>query len=143
MTQSEKADYYKIGVGYEFPVKNYILDSDTVANYLAAVKESHALYLEDGLVPPLALTALAMAALAEGSTFPAGTVHVTQELEFLGVVRVGESISCRSQVSRRIDRAGMRIMTTDIAVFNQKQTRVLAGKVGFVLPAPPAQDPQP
>src|SRR5512143_3221980 len=138
MAQEEKADFYSIGVGYEFPVKNYTLDSETVSNYLAAVKESHALYQRERLVPPLALTALAMSALAEGSSFPGGTVHVTQELEFLGTVKVGETISCRSQVSRRIDLAGMRIMTTDIAVFNQDQVKVLAGKVGFVLPAPPS-----
>jgi hypothetical protein len=136
MTQEHKADYYQIGVGYEFPPKSYTLDSETVTNYLSAVKESNDLYRLEKLVPPLALTAFAMTALGEGSTFPPGTVHVTQELEFLGLVHVGETITCQSRISRRIDRGGLRIMTTDIAISNQKQQKVLSGKVGFILPSP-------
>jgi acyl dehydratase len=136
MTQEPKADYYKIALGYEFPPRTYTLDSQTVSTYLEAVKESHDLYTVEKLVPPLAITAYAMTALAEGSTFPAGTVHVTQELDFVETVRVGETITCRSKISRRLDRGGMRIMTTDIAVYNEEQRKVLGGKVGFVLPSP-------
>jgi hypothetical protein len=136
MTQEQKADYYQIGVGYEFPAKSYTLDSETVAAYLSAVKESNDLYRLEKLVPPMALTAFAMTALGEGSAFPAGTVHVTQELDFLGLVHVGETIICHSRISRRIDRGGLRIMTTDITVSNQQQQLILSGKVGFILPSP-------
>jgi hypothetical protein len=135
MAQEQKADYYQISVGYEFPSRTYTLDSAIVSTYLEAVKESHDLYRVEKLVPPLALAAYAMTALAEGSNFPPGTVHVTQELDFLAAVHVGETINCRSRVSRRIDRGGMRIMTTEINVFNQDQQKVLGGRVGFILPA--------
>jgi acyl dehydratase len=136
MTQQNKADFYTIAVGFEFPSKTYALDSALVMAYLQAVKESHALYSVHNLAPPLAIAAYAMTALAESSTFPAGTVHVTQELDFLKEVQVGETITCRSKVTRRLDRAGMRIMTTEIQVFNREEQKVLAARVGFVLPAP-------
>jgi hypothetical protein len=135
MTQEQIADYYQISVGYEFPSRTYTLDSATVSTYLKAVKESHDLYRVEKLVPPLALAAYAMTALAEGSNFPPGTVHVTQELDFLAAVHIGETITCHSKISRRIDRGGMRIMTTDISVLNRNQEKVLGGKVGFILPA--------
>jgi hypothetical protein len=139
MAQEPKTDYYQINVGYEFPSRTYTLDSAMVSTYLEAVKEAHDLYRVEKLVPPLALAAYAMTALAEGSNFPPGTVHVTQELDFLTAVRVGETIFCRSRVSRRIDRGGMRIMTTEIDVYREQQ-KVLRGKVGFILPAPGASD---
>jgi hypothetical protein len=138
MTQQSKADFYTVAVGFEFPSKTYVLDSALIMAYLKAVKESHVLYSAQNLVPPLAIAAYAMTALAESSTFPAGTVHVTQDLEFLKEVRVGETITCRSKVTRRLDRAGMRIMTTEIQVFDREEQKVLEGRVGFVLPAPGA-----
>ncbi len=138
MTQKSKTDFYTVAVGFEFPSKAYMLDSELIGAYLGAVKESHVLYSEQKLVPPLAIAAYAMTALSESSTFPPGTVHVTQELDFLKEVLVGESITCRSKVTRRLDRAGMRIMTTEIDVFDRNEQKVLAGRVGFVLPAPGA-----
>ncbi len=55
---------------------------------------------------------------------------------FLRVVKIGDTITCRSVVSRKVDRGGLRLMNTDITVTNQNQEQVLTGKVGFVLPEP-------
>jgi acyl dehydratase len=138
MTEKEKAGYYQITVGYEFPPQSYTLDSSIVSTYLEAVKESNDLYRIEGLVPPLAVTAYAMAALSAGISLPSGTVHVSQELEFTGLVHAGDTITCYSKVSRRQDRGGLHIMATDITVVNQKQEKVLSGRVGFILPEPNA-----
>jgi acyl dehydratase len=102
--------------------------------YLEAVNESNDLYRVERLVPPMAVTAFAMAALSQSIAMPAGTIHVTQELDFLGLVRVGDTITCNSTVSRKQDRGGLHIMNVDIEVTNQHQDQILKGRVGFILP---------
>jgi len=134
MVDGEKEGYYQLSLGHEFPSQSYLLDSQTISNYLEAVKESSDLYKSGGLVPPMAVAALAMGALAASITYPPGTVHVSQELAFLNLVRVGDTITCHSKVSRKVDRGGMHLLSTDLTVFNQNQTIVLTGRVGFVLP---------
>jgi hypothetical protein len=134
MTEQKKAGYQELSVGFEFPAQSYKLEAAMVSDYLQAVGETSSLYRDEGLVPPLAITAFAMAALSEGLTMPSGTIHVSQELEFLAPVHVGDTISCMSRVSRKTDRGGLHIMATSIFVVNQRQEKVLAGQVGFVLP---------
>jgi acyl dehydratase len=140
MIDQPRIGYHQLSVGFEFPPQSYKLDTGMVSDYLRAVGETSELYQREGLVPPLAITAFAMAALSEGLTLPSGTIHVTQELEFIATVRVGDTITCASKVSRKVDRAGMHIMSTDINVWNQKQEKVLTGRVGFVLPEPGGAD---
>jgi len=134
MIDRGKEGYYHLTLGHEFPPQSYLLDSQTISNYLDAVKEFSDLFRGEGLVPPMAVAALAMAALSSSITLPPGTVHVSQELDFLGLVRVGDTITCQSKVSRKVDRGGMHLVSTDLTVFNQNKTRVLTGRVGFVLP---------
>jgi acyl dehydratase len=136
MAEQAKTEYYQLFVGFEFPPQSYKLDSSTVSLYLEAVKESSELYWQESLVPPMAVTAFAMASLSESLTMPSGTIHVSQELDFLKLVKVGDTITCYSKVSRKLDRGGLRLMNTDITVLNQNQEKVLTGRVGFVLPEP-------
>jgi acyl dehydratase len=49
------------------------------------------------------------------------------------MVFAGDRITCSSKVSRKVDRGGLRLMSTDITVTNQDGKTVLTGKVGFVL----------
>lgn len=136
----EKAtEYYRLFVGFEFPPQSYKLDASLVADYLQATRETDELFRKEPLVPPMAVTAFAMNALSQAVVMPAGTIHVSQELDFLKAVRIGDTITCYSTVSRKIDRGGLRLMNTDINVVNQNQEKVLSGKVGFVLPQPAAE----
>jgi acyl dehydratase len=134
MTENPKIQFYQLSVGFEFPAKSYTFDPSIVSIYMKAVQESNEAFLSGGLVPPMLVTAYAMAALNESISMPAGTIHVTQELDFLEPVKTGDTITCSSKVSRRQDRGGMHIMATDIAVTNQVQKVVLTGRVGFILP---------
>jgi acyl dehydratase len=131
-------EYYQLYVGFEFPLQSYKLDFSMVSMYLEAVKESSDLYRSESLVPPMAVTAYAMAALSQAVIMPSGTIHVSQELDFLELVKVGDTITCYSKVSRKVERGGLRLMNTDITVLNQNQEKVLTGRVGFVLPEPGA-----
>ena len=136
MAEQPKISYYQLEVGHEFQPKSYTLDGAAVESYLTATHETGDLFLKEGLVPPMAVTAFAMSAQSEGVDFPWGTVHVSQELEFLREARAGDTITCRSKVSRKNYRGGLFIMSTDIEVLNQDQEVILTGKVGFVLPDP-------
>ncbi|HEX7475197.1 MAG TPA: MaoC family dehydratase [Dehalococcoidales bacterium] len=132
-------EYHKLFVGFEFPPQSYKLDAFLVAEYLKATRETNELFQKEPLVPPMAVTAFAMNALSQSVVMPPGTIHVSQELDFLKMVRVGDTITCYSTVSRKVDRGGLRLMNTDINVVNQNQEKVLGGRVGFVLPQPPAE----
>jgi acyl dehydratase len=136
MTEKARIEYHQLSAGFEFPPQSYTLDSAAVSLYLEAVKENNELYSREALVPPMAVTAFAMSSLSGSVTMPDGTIHVSQELDFLKPVRVGDTITCRSRVSRKVDRGGLHLMNTDISVVNQNGEEVLTGRVGFVLPEP-------
>jgi hypothetical protein len=134
MEQQEKSEFSQLTAGYEFSPQSYKLDYSTIFNYLEAVRESDDLYCREGFVPPMAVGAFAMSALSSAMAFPPGTVHVSQEFTFKSLVRVGDTITCLSKVSRNHERGGMHLMATDLTVLNQNQEQVLTGRVGFVLP---------
>jgi acyl dehydratase len=129
-------EYHKLFVGFEFPAQSYRLDAALVTDYLQATGDDDALYQSEPLVPPMAVTAFAMNSLSSAIVMPPGTIHVSQELDFLKTVRIGDTITCYSTVSRKVDRGGLRLMNTDINVVNQNAEKVLSGRVGFVLPQP-------
>jgi acyl dehydratase len=136
MTEQPKIEYYQLTAGFEFPPQSYVLDEAAVALYLEATQDTDILFQQEGLVPPMAVTAFAMSALSQSISMPSGTIHVSQELNFVKLVKVNDTITCLSKVSRKVERGGLRLMNTDITVINQNKETVLTGKVGFVLPEP-------
>ena len=134
MTEPTKLEYFQLSVGFEFPQQSYTLDSALAELYLQATSDNAEFYRAEKLVPPMAATAYAMTSLSQAVALPSGTIHVSQELDFLNTLKIGDTITCCSKVSRKVDRGGLRLMNIDITVTNQKAEVVLTGKVGFVLP---------
>jgi acyl dehydratase len=134
IAMTERPDYYQLSVGFEYPDKSCVLDEKTVSLYVKATEDPNPLFKDGQLVPPMAVAANVMAALGESVSVPAGGIHVSQELQFLNEVKVGDTITCKARISRKVDRGGLHMVNIDIEVFNQTQIRVLAGKVGLVLP---------
>ncbi len=134
MTEPVKIEYSQLTVGFEFPPQGYAMDDGLVSLYLEATSDSGELIRSKKLVPPMAVTAFAMNALSQSVALPSGTIHVTQELDFIKTVTVGDTIVCYSKVSRKVDRGGMHLMNIDLTVTNQGKETVLTGKVGFILP---------
>jgi len=134
MSEPPKLKYFQLTVGFEFPPQSYTLDSAIVDLYLEATRYASELYRVEKLVPPMAVTAYAMLALSQSVTLPSGTIHVSQELDFIKPVKTGDTITCCSKVSRKVDRGGLRLMNIDISVTNRSSELVLTGKVGFILP---------
>jgi acyl dehydratase len=129
-----KIEYDSLTAGYEFPPASFLLDGEKVSAYLAAVEDRNRVYEEQQVVPPMAIAALAMAALASCLALPPGTIHVSQDLEFTGKSRAGEKLTSRAAVKRKVARGKFNMLTIGIKVNNEKQAEVLSGETGFILP---------
>jgi hypothetical protein len=132
--QAPKIDYQELTPGYEFAPVGFQLDSDEVMKYLNAVEDCNNIYQENMLVPPMAIAALAMAAMSSGMTLPPGAIHVSQNLEFVGAVHIGEKLASYARVNRKVERGRFHMLNIGIDVQNQQKQTVLAGETGFILP---------
>ena len=132
MPKEEKIEYHQLSVGYEFPPASHRLDAAMVTAYCLAVEEASDLY--HGLVPPMAVAAYAMAALAEHINMPPGTIHVSQELEFLKELTIEDTITSYPKVIRNQERGRLHMLAVELNVFNQHQQAVMTGKTSFILP---------
>ena len=129
--QDKTLSYEELIPGYEFPPANYKLSASLVSKYLKAVDSSG-----DGFVPPLAITACAIAAMAGSFSLPPGAIaiHASQELEFFKLVPIGATIECHTRVARKITRGKMSMLILELDVFDQSKARVQSGKATVALP---------
>lgn len=133
MTQ-QKIDYQKITTGYEFEPAEIRLTSDAVTAYLDATEGDKSIYEQYGIAPPMAISALAMTAMASGLSLPPGAIHVSQDLQFRGTVSIDETLTSQASVIRKVERGKFHMLTIGIKIVNNKQTTVLTGETGFILP---------
>ena len=136
MSEHKQIGYQDLKAGQEFPPAAFQVDSTTVDDYLKAVEEDNAIYQNTGLVPPMAVAALALKSLISAISMPPGTIHVSQEFEFIDTVNTQDTLTSRASVSRAQERGKLHLISVDINVSNQKQKPVLAGKASFILPVP-------
>jgi len=134
MPEKQKIEYSQLEAGYEFPPSSYKLDSLIVSTYLKAIEDTSSLYQDTGLVPPMAIAAHAMASLSESICLPPGTIHVSQEFEFIDTVSIGDTLISYARVSRKQSRGKFHLLIVDLNVVNQEMKAVLAGKTSFILP---------
>ena len=134
MPKEQKVEYSQLEVGYEFHPSRYTLDYPSVAAYLRAVEDASSLYQDTELVPSMAIAAYAMAALSESISLPSGTIHASQELEFIDTVGINDTLTSYARVSRQQSRGKFHLLSINFNVLNQRQKAVLAGKTSFILP---------
>ena len=115
--------------GYEFPSSSYELKTSVIARYLEAVGGSNRQNeLAGEFVPPMAVAAYTMTAVAQSMALPPGTIHASQELEFLKLVPVGASINCQGRVAQKVDRGRLHMLVIELEALNQQQERVIHGQ---------------
>jgi len=136
MAEERKIEYQDLKAGQEFPPTSFQVDSITVADYLKAVAEDNVMYQNTGLVPPMAVAALSLKALISAISMPPGTIHVSQEFEFMAAVSTQDTLTSQATVSRIQERGKLHLITVAVSVLNQENKPVLAGKTGFILPVP-------
>ena len=130
---------YELKLGKEFTSATYELDTATISKYLEAVEESSGMYpapILEGktLVPPMAIATYALRALSESLSLLTGSIHVSQEIEFLKPVPVGSRITCHGKVAQLRSRGNICLVSIEISALNQKEEEVLWGKITFVIP---------
>ena len=134
MPDQQKIEMAQLEAGYEFAPACYSLAPETVAEYLDITGDSSGLYRQEKALPPMAVAARALAALISGVSFPAGSIHVSQQFQFLEKAGAEDSFTSHARISRKQERGNMRIMTIDITVTKQSGEEVLTGKTSFILP---------
>jgi hypothetical protein len=123
--------YEELIPGYKFPPATYELSSSLVSKYLKAVDSAG-----DGFVPPLAITACAIAAMTGSLSLPSGAIviHASQELEFLKLVQIGATIECHTGVIQKITRSKMGMLILELEVFDKGKEKVQSGRATIALP---------
>ena len=123
--------YEELIPGYEFPPATYELSASLVSKYLKAVDSAG-----DGFVPPLAITACAIAAMTGSFSPPSGTVviHASQELEFFKLVPIGATIECHTGVAQKITRGKMSMLILELEVLDKGKEKVQSGRATIALP---------
>lgn len=131
--QSSPLSFKQLPVGFEFPPTRYELTEPVIAKYLEAVGEESD-FLTSGIVPPLAIAACAMTALSQSFTVPPGSIHASQELEFLKIVSIGASVSCGGKIAQKLERGSLNLVILEINVTNQAGEKVLTGRATIAAP---------
>jgi len=123
--------YEELIPGYKFPTANYELSASLVSKYLKAVDSAG-----DGFVPPLAITACAIAAMTGSFSLPSGTIviHASQELEFFKLVPIGATIECHIGVAQKITRGKMSMLILEFEVSDKGKEKVQSGRATIALP---------
>ncbi len=134
MSDSNQIDYRMLEAGYEFPPTSYQVDSSIVADYLTAVGNDSDLYRDSDLVPPMALAAHALAALSGTVSFPDGSVHVSQSVEFTGTITTGDIITSQAAVGRIQKRGKFHMLSMNLTARKDDNRVVFRGKTDFILP---------
>jgi len=128
--QGNTVNYEELVPGYKFPPTSYELSTSLVAKYIQAVNSA-----ADGFVPPLAITACVIAAMAGSFSLPPNTVaiHASQELEFLKLVPIGSTIECHTIVAQKVTRGKMSMLILELEIFDQDKEKVQSGKTTIAL----------
>jgi len=124
--------------GHQFSATSFVLDEEAVARYVEAVEDEALPRLAQAegkaWVPPMAVAALALRSLMEEMTLPAGSIHVSQELEFVRAVETGEQIGCRAWLSHRSQRRGYWVLAVEMEGAGESGRSVLAGRLTVMVP---------
>ena len=130
----QQVEYSKLNAGYEFEPARFRLSKEAVVGYLDAVEGNRSIYEKDNIVPPMAIAALAMTAMAAGMSMPPGVIHVSQDLQFLSSVRFSETITSYAKVTKKTERGKFHMLTIGINVLNNTNIPALTGETSFILP---------
>ncbi|MFC1998250.1 MaoC family dehydratase [Chloroflexota bacterium] len=135
MSDKNIADYANLEPGYIISSASYTFLPTNVEAYLVATEDAGDLYRDTGLIPPMATAALSMGAISDSISFPDGAVHVSQQMEFCGEVKVGQSVVCTSKVISRRKRGPFNMLVLGIEVKNKDDIIVYDGKTSVLLPS--------
>jgi acyl dehydratase len=104
------------------------ITKEWVTQYLEAVGDPLPHYMELGIVPPLAISALALGNLLKGLALPGGAIHSLQEVNTIRAVRLGEELVGRAGLERPRRRGNLQFITACYLVRDAAGNEVQQGK---------------
>ena len=130
-------DYGALAVGQRISSRSYEMRADVVSQYAGAVGDGTTLRSDDGaaLAPPMAVAALSLRGVVQDLQIPGGTLHASQEMEFLGAVSVGAKLECVATMAQNSVRGGWRFMVVRTDVADGEGRAVMVGKSTIMVPA--------
>jgi acyl dehydratase len=102
--------------------------------YASAVGDTSPLAGSGNAVPPMALIAAGVSKMIESLGLGGGTVHASQEVEFVRSVAPGEIIEARTTLTANTVRRGSRFATVETEFYDAGNDRV-ARSVSMVIVA--------
>ena len=108
--------------GQPLPPFTLQIEQPEVDAYLDATGEPQERWR--GVVPPLAIGALALGALLEEIAPPPGLVHTTQEFDFTTAIPVGTLLRGQFTVDQRATRRGTMFTTFGVTIVDDGRTAV-------------------
>ncbi len=136
-------DYSKLVPGQKVSRRSYVLDGETIGDYMAAVQDgSGLLNSREGnpLAAPMSIAALSVGGVVQDLQIPGGSLHVGQELDFVRAVPVGETVDCEATLKQNSVRGGWRFMVLESEVRDSEGRRVMAGRSTVMVPVPADDD---
>jgi acyl dehydratase len=123
--------------GYTFDPIEFVFDAGRSRAYRDAVGDAGAVYDEAGLVPPLAVAALALGGLLNQAGLPPGALHVMEALEWTAPVPAGARIECTASLAQRSQRSGW-IVTIIESHYHVDGAEVMKSRASVMSPAAPS-----
>ena len=131
-------DYADLAAGDAISDRTFLLGLDGVGKYASAVRDESGVFdpaEESPTVPPMAVATFALRGVLDDLGIPEGTIHVSQEMAFLGAVTMGEELSCKAVVSQNAVKTGYRLLAVGMEVSDREGRQVMTGKSTILVPA--------
>lgn len=131
MVDSFRPSVSSLPRGFQFPLFDFRISAEDARRYAEAVES------EAPALPPLAVAAFALRRLLETMELPPGSLHASQDVEFMGAVGAGAPLEMRAEVVQRSERAGFVAAVIEFIVADGSRT-VLRGRSTVLAPVEPA-----
>jgi acyl dehydratase len=118
------ADEQSLAPGTALGIAPFAVTHERLLQYLRDVRESAALYTEEGLVHPGQLLRTCNLALSQ-NVLLGPWIHTASRVQNFAPARVGETLSVRARVLGNYERKGHRLVDLDVVVLAE-ESRVLA-----------------
>ncbi len=109
----------ELRAGHAFTPAHFTVTAANARAYRDAVRDTLTVYADaGGVVPPLAVAALALGELLRQVALPPGSLHASESVECMAAVLEGEKVECRARLSQRSIRGGwvVSVLESDLAV---------------------------
>ena len=131
-------DYAALAVGDTISDRTFPLGLEGVERYTSAVRDESGVFDpmdELPTVPPMAVATFALRGVLDDLGIPEGTLHVGQEMAFLGAVCADEELNCKATIAQNAVKTGFRLLAVGMEVRDRNDRQVMTAKSTILVPA--------